>query len=148
MISYIGIEFLYSSFLVNIVSKKNDFVWEKYVKENFIDKRIYPIRSAKKLNKKKEFISRLDLHGKTCDGAYELLKIFLKDACQNKIKKVTVITGSAYKIIDDEYVPTSILRREVPRWLLYTEISQYVKHFRYAEPFDGGNGAIYVYLLI
>lgn len=131
-----------------LVKKDDDFVWERYVKENFITKKIRPIKSSKIISKKNKFVSRLDLHGKTCDHAYELLKIFLKDASENKVKKVTVITGSAYRLIHNEYIPTSILRREVPRWLLYTEISKYVKHFHYAEPFDGGNGALYVYLIL
>lgn len=130
-----------------LVKKDDNFVWERYIKENFIIQKVKPIKLQKNQNLKKKFISRLDLHGRTCDHAYELLKIFLKDASENKIKKVTVITGSAYRLIDDKYIPTSVLRREVPRWLLYTEISKYVKHFHYAEPFDGGNGALYIYLV-
>lgn len=129
------------------MKKDDNFVWERYIKENFIIQKVKPIKLQKNQNLKKKFISRLDLHGRTCDHAYELLKIFLKDASENKIKKVTVITGSAYRLIDDKYIPTSVLRREVPRWLLYTEISKYVKHFHYAEPFDGGNGALYIYLV-
>ena len=129
------------------MKKDDNFVWERYIKENFIIQKVKPIKLQKNQNLKKKFISRLDLHGRTCDHAYELLKIFLKDASENKIKKVTVITGSAYRLIDDKYIPTSVLRREVPRWLLYTEISKYVKHFHYAEPFDGGNGALYIYLI-
>lgn len=146
MISYIVAKFLYSSFLMKLDMKRNDFIWEKYIRENCIDSRIEPMKSYKKQSKKERFISRLDLHGKTCDQAYDILLNFLKEAVVYKVKKVTLITGSAYRIIDDEYIPTSVLRREVPRWLLYTEIAKYVKNFEYAKSSEGGEGALYVYL--
>ena len=128
------------------MKKESIKVWEDYINTHKIDTRIKPFKSRIKKKKSNSFVPRIDLHGRTCDQAYDDLKIFLAQASNLKITRITIITVSAYKIIEEEYVPTSILRKEVPRWLLYTDISLYVKHFEYADSRDGGNGAIYVYV--
>ena len=84
--------------------------------------------------------ARIDLHGMTKDQAYSALKNFLQNARNLGKKNVLIITGKG------SLLQPSVIKVEVPRWLEYTELKQYVMSYSSANYRLGGEGAIIVTL--
>ena len=80
--------------------------------------------------------ARLDLHGMTQDIAHDQLNRFIKTAYTRGLRKVIVVTGKG----------KGILKTQTPRWLNDSELRPYILSFSYAQPRDGGDGALYVLL--
>jgi len=81
----------------------------------------------------------LDLHGKTQDEAFEVLRYFIGTAFSMSKRCILVITG---KGVDGR----GILRQELPKWLSVSGIKEYILAFTKAKQKHGGDGAFYVLL--
>lgn len=79
---------------------------------------------------------QLDLHGYTEDRAYEWLKAFIGACHRERFHEVLVITGKG----------SGKLKRLVPLWLEARPFEAFVVSARVADPWDGGDGALYVRL--
>ncbi len=84
---------------------------------------------------------KIDLHGRTQQDAHDDLLGFLKRAHGAGKRTVLVVTGKGMTTSK-----TGILRQAVPRWLNEPAFRHLVLAFDYAEPQDGGEGALYVLL--
>jgi DNA-nicking Smr family endonuclease len=97
-------------------------------------------RSAERLRRGRLPIEgRLDLHGMTQAAAIERLREFIARAEAAGKRCVLVITGKGL-------ASGGILRDQVPRWLNLPPNRARVLAFDYAQPQDGGSGALYVLL--
>ena len=79
----------------------------------------------------------LDLHGYTGREAHEALGRFLRASYDLNRRCVLVITGKGVR-------GDGLLRGEVPRWLNAEPLRGLILAFSYAQPKDGGSGALYV----
>ena len=79
---------------------------------------------------------KLDLHGRNQDQAYEMLKKFIRKRHSDRVRDVLVITGKG----------SGTLKRCVPLWLGVATFEEFVAETRVAEPWNGGEGALYVRL--
>jgi len=99
-------------------------------------------RTAERFKKgEMEVQGRLDLHGLTREAAHGALHRFLADCAARQRRFVIVVTGKGLRSGGE-----GILRTEVPRWLNEPELRALVLGFSYAQPRDGGEGALYVLL--
>jgi len=85
--------------------------------------------------------ARLDLHGYTQVAAHRALDDFLAQAQGAGKRCVLVITGKGTTSEGG-----GVLRAQVPRWLNQAPNRARVLAFDYAQPRDGGMGALYVLL--
>lgn len=99
-------------------------------------------RTAEKLRRGRlEIEARLDLHGMTQEEAHRALVRFIHRAQDDGARLVLVITGKGS--ISGE---RGVLRAAVPRWLNEAGLRPRVLSFTWAQPKDGGSGALYVLL--
>lgn len=82
---------------------------------------------------------RIDLHGLTRDQAQNRLIQFIVKSYEHGLRKIVVITGKGQ-------AGGGVLKIEVPRWLNLPVLRSKVLGFSYAQPKDGGEGALYVLL--
>lgn len=82
---------------------------------------------------------RLDLHGLTQDEAQRALRAFVAAAHGAGKRQILVITGKGEG-------GTGVLKAAVPRWLNGADLRDKIVAFDYAQPKDGGEGALYVRL--
>ncbi len=87
---------------------------------------------------------RLDLHGLTQREAHAELDSFLARSQDRRHRVVLLITGKGQKAPLEER--TSVLRRQVPRWLNEPSMRRRIVAFCSAQPKHGGDGACYIYL--
>ncbi len=87
---------------------------------------------------------RLDLHGLTQREAHAELDSFLARSQDRRQRVVLLITGKGQKAPLEER--TSVLRRQVPRWLNEPSMRRRIVAFCPAQPKHGGDGAFYIYL--
>ncbi len=81
----------------------------------------------------------LDLHGHTQDQAHAALERFLSEVQARGLRCVLVITGRG-----TTKEAGGVLRAQVPRWLNEPANRARILAFDYAQPKDGGLGALYV----
>ena len=86
--------------------------------------------------------ARIDLHGFTQDKANSYLKDKLTELYKKNIRCILIIPGK--KI--GKYGSEGILKKEVPRWLNISPLREMVLMTSWAQPKDGGDGALYVLL--
>lgn len=99
-------------------------------------------RTAERFKKgEMEVQGRLDLHGLTREAAHEALHRFLADCALRQRRFVIVVTGKGLRSGGE-----GILRGEVPRWLNEPQLRSLILGFSYAQPRDGGQGALYILL--
>ncbi len=97
-------------------------------------------RSAQRLTRGQLPVeAALDLHGHTQDQAHAALGRFLSEAQARGLRCVLVITGKG-----TTKEAGGVLRGQVPRWLNEPVNRARVLAFDYAQPKDGGLGALYV----
>ncbi len=77
----------------------------------------------------------LDLHGFSLSESYVELEKFLLFHFELRSKKVCVITGKG-----------EVLRKEISRILMFSDLNKYVKKTNNALPRHGGDGALYVWI--
>ena len=82
---------------------------------------------------------RLDLHGLSQEQARKEVKAFIRSAVQNNFRHVLIITGKGR----DGH---GILREKVPEWLKDVPLCYHLNAISYAQPKDGGKGALYIRL--
>ena len=82
---------------------------------------------------------RLDLHGLSQEQALQKLNSFIMRAVQQSFRHVLIITGKGR----DGH---GILRQKVPIWLKDEPLCHYLNAISYAQPKDGGEGALYIRL--
>jgi DNA-nicking Smr family endonuclease len=88
-----------------------------------------------------EIEARLDLHGLTREAAYGALTRFLREGAARGRRMVLIITGKGLRAESD-----GVLKAAVPRWLNEPGLRPLILSFTYAQPRDGGEGALYVFL--
>lgn len=94
---------------------------------------------------------RLDLHGYTQPDAHRAVHAFIIDSQRLGRRCVLIITGKGClrENVDVGFMPDrniGVLRRNLPRWLAESPISDMVLHLEPARSQDGGDGAFYVLL--
>jgi len=129
----------------NIPSKDLN-TWFKFVKnlpnieDKEKDKKTLPTGTKK----------TLDLHGFSLNEANKVVHQTLEDCFFKGIKALKIITGkgSRSKSFNDPYKSQdlSILKNSVPEYIQNSDLKKYVIRIREADPLDGGQGAIYVFL--
>ena len=82
---------------------------------------------------------RLDLHGLSQEQAQKEVKVFIVTAVRNNFRHVLIITGKGR----DGH---GILREKVPEWLKDAPLCHHLNAISYAQPKDGGKGALYIRL--
>lgn len=93
--------------------------------------------------------ARLDLHGYTLEQALNVLERFIIKEYNKGSKCVIIVTGRGRAVMDEFghlSVNTGKIYNELPKWLNYPDIRGYIVSFTSAVDFDGGQGAVYVYL--
>jgi len=103
-------------------------------------------RQAERLKRGRTMIdARIDLHGMTQGEAHRRLIAFVDRGAAMGWRCVLVITG---KGLTGEMAGrgSGVLREAVPRWLNEPPLRPRVIAFTYAQPKDGGHGALYVLL--
>jgi len=105
-------------------------------------------RTAEKFKRGEFAIEKtLDLHGYKEKDAYESVVSFIKQAYLQKCRCVLIITGKGlHKEEEDWFEVRGILRNSVPQWLNTPDLRPLILSFSYAQPADGGEGALYVLL--
>ena len=97
-------------------------------------------RSAQRLTRGQLPVeAALDLHGHTQDQAHAALERFLSEVQARGLRCVLVITGKG-----TTKEAGGVLRAQVPRWLNEPANRARMLAFDYAQPKDGGLGALYV----
>ena len=97
-------------------------------------------RSAQRLTRGQLPVeAALDLHGYSQDQAHAALERFLSEVQARGLRCVLVITGKG-----TAKEAGGVLRAQVPRWLNEPVNRARVLAFDYAQPKDGGLGALYV----
>lgn len=84
----------------------------------------------------------LDMHGMNARQAYDALTWFIRDAYQNGLRCVVVVTGRGRNSPDG----VGVLRLLLQRWLTRDPFKRVVLAFCTARPGDGGPGAVYLLL--
>ncbi len=103
-------------------------------------------RKANQLKKGRLVIEgRLDLHGMHQSRAHDVLLRFVTESQLSGKRCVLVITGKGGPKGRDG-TEGGILRQAVPRWLNEPALRQKILSFDYAQPKDGGTGALYILL--
>ena len=82
---------------------------------------------------------RLDLHGLSQEQAQKEVKAFIGSALQKNLRHVLIITGKGRD-------GRGILREKVPEWLKDAPLCYHLNAISYAQPKDGGKGALYIRL--
>jgi DNA-nicking Smr family endonuclease len=99
-------------------------------------------RTAEKLRKGKLGVeARLDLHGLMQDEAHRALERFIVRTHEQGLRSVLVITGKG-----GIGGARGVLKEAVPRWLNEAPMRPRVLSCSWAQPKDGGAGALYVLL--
>ena len=106
--------------------------------------------NLEKKNKVKKTKS-LDLHGYGLDEANRVVENFIKKSYEEKISKLTIVTGKGLHS-DNEKNPyvskdLGILKHSVPEFVKNNrELMKIISDIKEASIADGGSGAFYIYL--
>tara|TARA_Y100001970_G_C13524524_1_gene504609 strand:- start:116 stop:535 length:420 start_codon:yes stop_codon:yes gene_type:complete len=131
----------------NKISEKDKKNWEDFLSS---DEKL-PNKDAFKFEENAEKTRLLDLHGKGLDEANRIIKNFIKQSYQDKIRKLTIITGKGLHSNNekDPYVSKNlgILKYSIPEFLKNnSELMKIILEFKEADIKDGGSGAFYIFL--
>ena len=129
------------------ISEKDKKDWENFLLSN----EKIPNKDNK-LKKIKSYKTKsIDLHGYTLNQANKLIENFINESYQEKIHKLTVVTGKGLHSENEKnpYVSKdlSILKYSVPEFIKNnTELIKKIIEIKDAKIEDGGSGAFYIYL--
>ena len=131
------------------VSSKDKKDWESFTKNigNIENKDLHTDEQQNKNVK----VRRLDLHGVTLNEANEIVKKFILDSINLRVKKIIIITGKGLrsKVYDDPYrsEEMSVLKNSVPEFISNDrDLKEKIIKITKAEVRDGGEGAFYIFL--
>ena len=84
--------------------------------------------------------ARIDLHGLTLENAHRRLVSFLNRAQEEEKRAVLVVTGKGLR------EGSGVIRAQMPHWLNEPRLRPLILAYEYAQPRDGGMGALYILL--
>ena len=129
------------------ISDKDKEEWEKFLSKNekLTDK---DNLENKKVRGK---IKSLDLHGFTLEDANRTVENFIRNAFEENISKLIIVTGKGLHSNNekDPYVSKElgILKYSIPEFINnHSELMSMIYDIKDAKIKDGGTGALYVYL--
>ena len=129
------------------ISDKDKKDWDNFVNSN------KKLPSKDKVNSENKFQNRrlIDLHGYNLEEANETIKNFINKAYDDKVTKLTVVTGKGLHSNKeaDQYVSRdlSILKYSVPEFIKKNiNLMKLILEIKEAKIEDGGSGAFYIYL--
>ena len=129
------------------ISDKDQKDWKNFLKKN---EKLHNKDLEDKENKF-HITKSLDLHGYTLDEANKKVESFLIDCFNQKVSKVTIVTGKGLHSQNDKdpYISKKfgILKNSVPDFIKNNpNLMAKIKSISDAEIADGGSGAFYVFL--
>ena len=112
------------------------------------EKKLLEKNTLKKIKKGKLRIeSVLDLHGFTIKESKEKVVDFILRNYKSKRRLLLLITGKGKRLnVSEGWRGTGKLKENVPSWLKSVQLSKYILWFDYANPENGGEGALMIYL--
>ena len=119
------------------------FFYEENEEEKLLEK-----NTLKKIKKGKLKIeSKLDLHGFTVEESKEKVAEFILKNYKYKKRLLLIITGKGKRLdVSEGWRGTGKLKENVPIWLRSVQLSKYILWFDSANPENGGEGALMIYL--
>jgi len=91
--------------------------------------------------------SILDLHGFTVEESKEKVVNFIFRNYKSKKRLLLIITGKGKRLpVAEGWRGTGKLKENVPLWLKSVQLSKYILWFDAANPENGGDGALMIYL--
>ena len=133
--------------MTNNISDKDKEDWK-----NFLEKKEkLPNKDLEKKDNKLNITKSIDLHGFTLEEANKNVESFLIDCFDQKVSKVTIVTGKGLHSQNDKdpYISKKfgILKNSVPEFIKNNpSLIKIIKSITDAEIVDGGSGALYVFL--
>ena len=133
----------------NKISDKDKKDWQNFISsEEKIynkDSSLFQIKTDKNVTK------TIDLHGFSLENANKTIDEFINRCFQDKVSKITVITGKGLRSnnIDNPYVSKdlSILKNSVPEFIKSnSDLMKKIKSIKEAKIEDGGSGAFDIFL--
>ena len=129
------------------ISDKDKKDWEEFLSSD----ETLPNKDIDNLKKKHKKIKTFDLHGYSLDDANKEIKNLIKNAYNEKVNKLIIVTGKGIHSQNekDPYVSKdlSILKYSVPEFLSNNKnLMNIINEITDAKIEDGGAGAFYIYL--
>ena len=134
------------------ISKSDKQTWENYIanfnsfsfnlknrKKNVVKKKTFSTSKLRPLQKVKKNIPEgiIDLHGYRLQTAKIILRNYIVNAYEKKIRNILVITGKGHN-------NTGVLKKEVPLWLNDKTLINLLINYETAPRKFGGEGALLV----
>ena len=115
--------------------------------EGIYDKDSKNIKKNQKLNK----VRKIDLHGFSLNDANEKIEKFIIESFDNGFRELLVVTGKGLrsKTYKNPYLSEkfSMLKNSIPEYISSNKnLAEKIYKITKADPQDGGNGAIYIFL--
>ena len=129
------------------ISDKDKKDWNNFLEKN----EKLPDKDLKKKENKPNITKSLDLHGYTLDEANKKVENYLINCFNEKVSKVTIVTGKGLHSQNDKdpYISKKfgILKNSVPDFIKNnSSLMKKIKVITDAEIEDGGSGAFYIFL--
>ena len=131
----------------NKISNKDKKDWQNFISsEEKVPNKDFSLSQTKT-----NIIKTIDLHGFSLENANKTIDEFINRCFQDKVSKITVITGKGLrsKNIDNPYVSKdlSILKNSVPQFIKSnSDLMKKIKSIKEAKVQDGGSGAFDIFL--
>ena len=133
----------------NKISDKDKRDWQNFISS---EEKIYNKDSSLSQTRTyKDEIKTIDLHGFSLENANKTIDEFISRCFENKVGKITVITGKGLRSnnIDNPYVSKdlNILKNSVPEFIKSnSDLMKKIKSIKEAKIKDGGSGAFDIFL--
>ena len=133
----------------NKISDKDKRDWQNFISS---EEKIYNKDSSLSQTRTyKDEIKTIDLHGFSLENANKTIDEFINRCFQDKVSKITVITGKGLRSnnIDNPYVSKdlNILKNSVPEFIKSnSDLMKKIKSIKEAKIEDGGSGAFDIFL--
>ena len=129
------------------ISDKDQKDWKNFLEKN----EKLTNKDLEKEESKSHITKSLDLHGYTLDDANKKVESFIIDCFDQKVSKITIVTGKGLHSQNDKdpYISKKfgILKNSVPDFIKNNpNLMNKIKSIADAKIADGGSGAFYVFL--
>ena len=131
------------------ISDKDKKDWENFISgEQKVQNKDLFLSS---IESNKNLVKTIDLHGFSLENANRTIDEFINRCFQDKVSKITVITGKGLRSnnIDNPYVSKdlSILKNSVPAFIKSnSDLMKKIKSIKESKIEDGGSGAFDIFL--